>query len=472
MNYISTRGGMPPCNFSEALLTGLAPDGGLVFPEFIKRVSLDEMQEWRDLSYQELAFVIMSQFIADDDIPHEDLKKLINKAYTEEKFGSEEITPVQRLHDDFYLLKLSNGPTLAFKDIAMQFLGEVFSYVLKQRGQVMTIAGATSGDTGSAAEYAMRGKSNIEIFMLSPQGRMSSFQRAQMYSLDEPNIHNIAVAGNFDDCQDMIKAINGDADFKAEFSLSAVNSINWARILAQIVYYFKAYFAVTRDNSEKVCFSVPSGNFGNIFAGFMAKQMGLPIHQLILATNENQVLDEFFRTGKYRVRNAEETHVTTSPSMDISKASNFERFVYLLLEGNGEQVSDLWAQLKQTCEFDLSALPRMDGATWHGIVSGSSTHENRVETIRQIYEAYKIIVDPHTADGIKVAAECAEDGYKLICLETALPAKFSETIEEALGMAPSRPQGLEDLESLPQKVDEMEADPELLKAYIRERVSR
>lgn len=472
MNYISTQGGMPPCNFSEALLTGLAPDGGLVFPESIKRISLDEMQEWRDLSYQELAFVIMSQFIADDDIPHEDLKKLINKAYTEEKFGSAEITPVQRLHDDFYLLKLSNGPTLAFKDIAMQFLGEVFSYVLKQRGQVMTIAGATSGDTGSAAEYAMRGKSNIEVFMLSPQGRMSSFQRAQMYSLDEPNIHNIAVAGNFDDCQDMIKAINGDAEFKAEFSLSAVNSINWARILAQIVYYFKAYFAVTRDNSEKVCFSVPSGNFGNIFAGFMAKQMGLPIHQLILATNENQVLDEFFRTGKYRVRNAEETHVTTSPSMDISKASNFERFVYLLLEGNGEQVSDLWAQLKQTHEFDLSALPRMDGATWHGIVSGSSTHENRVETIRQIYEAYKVIVDPHTADGIKVAAECAEDGYKLICLETALPAKFSETIEEALGMAPSRPEGLEDLESLPQKVDEMEADPELLKAYIRERAKR
>jgi threonine synthase len=459
---------MPVCEFSDAVLTGLAPDGGLVFPEKISPINLDTLNKWRGLSYQELALEIISIYVT--DIDHEALKEIIDHAYTTEKFGSEEITPLTRLHDDLYILGLSNGPTLAFKDVAMQFLGELFSHILQKRDQVMNIVGATSGDTGSAAEYAMQAKPNINVFMLSPQGRMSDFQRAQMYSLDIDNINNIAVEGTFDDCQDMVKAINQDAEFKAGYSLGAVNSINWARILAQVVYYFKAYFSVTTENTEKVSFSVPSGNFGNIFAGFVAKRMGLPVHQLILATNENNVLDEFFKTGVYRVRSSEETHATSSPSMDISKASNFERFVYLLLDEDGEKVSALWEQLARTGSFDLSEHPRMLDRSWHGIYSGTSTHEDRMRTIKQIYETYNVMLDPHTADGVKVAAEVADDGYKLICLETALPAKFGEIIEETLSLSPDRPESMKDIESLPQFVDEMPKDVAQLKEYIQQKL--
>lgn len=467
MRYISTRGQMSSCGFSDAVLTGLAPDGGLVFPEQINKISTEQLSKWRGYNYQDLAFAVMSEFISEDDIPAEALRSMINNAYTQEKFGSADITPVRRLHDDFYLLGLSNGPTLAFKDMAMQFLGELFSYILQQRGQIMNIVGATSGDTGSAAQYAMRGKPNISVVMLSPQGRMSDFQRAQMYSLNEPNIWNIAVEGTFDDCQDMVKAINQDAQFKAEYSLGAVNSINWARILAQVVYYFKAYYAITSDNKEKVSFSVPSGNFGNIFAGFIAKQMGLPVHKLILATNENNVLDEFFKTGIYRVRSAAETQTTSSPSMDISKASNFERFIYLLMDRDADTVVDLWGQLKTKGEFDLSDHPRMQDSRWHGIVSGSSTHKNRLNIIQEIYETYNYIVDPHTADGIKVAADLSEEGVKLACLETALPAKFSQVIEEAIGTSPSLPEGMVGIEKLPQHVEQMANSADALKAFIK-----
>ena len=318
MNYISTRGKTAPMQFSDVLLMGLAPDGGLMLPEEYPQIDEATLTQWRTLSYPELAFEIMQLFAT--DIPKDDLKTLIDKTYTVQAFGNPDITPVRTLKDGIKIIELSNGPTLAFKDIAMQFLGNAFEYVLKKKNERLTIIGATSGDTGSAAEYALRGKDNIEVFMMSPHGKMSEFQRAQMYSLDDKNIHNIAIKGMLDDCQDIVKALQQDAEFKAKYSLGTVNSINWGRILAQIVYYFKGYFASTTDNSEKVSFCVPSGNFGNICAGHISREMGLPIERLIVATNENDVLHDFFTTGKYSPRTADKTYVTSSPSMDISKA--------------------------------------------------------------------------------------------------------------------------------------------------------
>ena len=296
MKYISTRGQTAPKSFSEVLLMGLAPDGGLMLPERYPQVDAAALQSWRNLSYAELAFEIMSLFI--DDIPAADLRRLAGNTYTEAVFGTREITPVRTLSDGIKIQALSNGPTLAFKDMAMQFLGHAFEYVLAREGKCLNIIGATSGDTGSAAEYALRGKAGIHVFMLSPHGKMSAFQRAQMYSLADANIHNIAIEGMFDDCQDIVKALQNDAAFKQQYSIGTVNSINWGRIVAQVVYYFAGYFRATASNSEEVSFCVPSGNFGNICAGHIAKQMGLPIRRLMVATNENDVLDEFFRTGR------------------------------------------------------------------------------------------------------------------------------------------------------------------------------
>src|SRR5512146_296523 len=315
MKYISTRGNAPAKTFTEILLGGLAPDGGLYLPEQYPQVTRAELDAWRKLSYADLAYAVLSKFAT--DIPAADLKAIISKTYTAQVYSNgradsdaTQITPLRKLAEGVHILELSNGPTLAFKDMAMQLLGNLFEYVLAKDHGELNILGATSGDTGSAAEYAMRGKRGIRVFMLSPYGRMSPFQTAQMYSLQDPNIFNIGIRGVFDDCQDIVKAVSNDAAFKARYRIGAVNSINWARVVAQAVYYFKAYFAVAPQVGAPVSFSVPSGNFGNIFAGHIARQMGLPIHRLILATNENDVLDEFFRTGRYRVRKAAETHHT------------------------------------------------------------------------------------------------------------------------------------------------------------------
>ena len=333
MKYISTRGKSPAIGFSEILLGGLAPDGGLYLPESYPQTTDADLTAMRGMSYADLAFAILSRFV--DDIPAADLRDIIIKTYTADVYGftrkgqnAADITPTLKLEDNLYLLSLSNGPTLAFKDMAMQLLGNLFEYVLTKTGKTTNILGATSGDTGSAAEYAMRGKKGIRVFMLSPHKKMSRFQTAQMFSLQDENIYNIAVEGVFDDCQDMVKAVSNDAAFKAEYKIGAVNSINWGRIVAQVVYYFKGYFAVTKNNSQKVSFAVPSGNFGNVCAGHIARMMGLPIDKLVVATNENDVLDEFFKTGVYRPRGSANTYHTSSPSMDISKASNFERFVF------------------------------------------------------------------------------------------------------------------------------------------------
>jgi len=449
--YESTRGGAPARRFTEILLEGLAPDGGLYVPQ--SRPTLD-LGPLRGRSYTEIACAVLAQFM--DDVP--DLKEIVERTYTKEIFGSDDIVPLRTLEPGLHLLGLSNGPTLAFKDVALQLLGNLFESVLGRRGETLNVLGATSGDTGSAAEHALRGKKGIDVFMLSPHGRMSAFQRAQMYSLMDPNIHNLAVKGVFDDCQDMVKQVNADAAFKSKYRIGAVNSINWARVAAQVVYYFTGYFAATRRDSEQVSFAVPSGNFGNIFAGYVARAMGLPVKRLILATNENDVLDEFFRSGRYRVRKA--VVETSSPSMDISRASNFERYVFELVARDGARVKKLWKQLESNGEFDLSGIPGS------GFASGRSTHADRIATIRSVHAKYGVVIDPHTADGIKVALEHREPDVPLICLETAAAAKFAATIREALGREPGRPKGCEGLEKLPQRFELIEPDAAAVKRYI------
>lgn len=464
MPYVSTRGGMAPASFSDILLGGLAPDGGLTIPEVYPAVSREELNSWRRLSYAELAFAVLEKFV--DDMPPDTLRQLIDKTYTPAAFRGAEITPVTPLADGVWLLGLSNGPTLAFKDIAMQLLGNLFEHALLATGGQLNILGATSGDTGSSAEYAMRGKRGIRVFMLSPHQKMSRFQTAQMFSLQDPNIFNIAVRGVFDDCQDIVKAVSGDARFKADHRIGAVNSINWARVAAQVVYYFKGWLATTSSDDQTVSFAVPSGNFGNICAGYIAKRMGLPIRRLILATNENNVLDEFFRTGVYRVRSADQVAQTSSPSMDISKASNFERFIYDVVGRDPERVRELWRQIDSQGYFDLSGTGDFRKVGESGFASGSSTHQNRLDTIRRIYRESGLIIDTHTADGVKVGLEYRESGIPLICLETALPAKFEDAIVEALGRPPERPAGYEHLETLAQRFEVMDADVNRVKDYI------
>ncbi len=475
MRYLSTRGQAAPQAFCDILLGGLAPDGGLYLPEAYPQVSPAELDVWRNLSYADLAFEILRKFI--DDIPVADLKAIVAKTYTAEVYchtrnggNPAQITPLTRLEEGLYTQELSNGPTLAFKDMAMQLLGNLFEYVLERRGESINILGATSGDTGSAAEYAMRGKHNVKVFMLSPEGKMSAFQRAQMYSLQDANIFNIAVNGMFDDAQDIVKAVSNDAAFKQQYKIGAVNSINWARVAAQIVYYFQGYFLATQSNDEQVAFAVPSGNFGNICAGHIARQMGLPIARLVLATNENDVLDEFFRSGVYRPRSAAETSVTSSPSMDISKASNFERFVFDLVGRDPAVVRELWAKVDKGGAFDLSGTVHWAKLPQFGFVSGRSTHGDRLQTIRFAYETYGVMLDTHTADGLKVARENRIPGVPMVVLETAQPAKFEETIREALGREPLRPDDLFGIENLPQRVVVMEPDVAAIKRYIAERV--
>ena len=429
------------------------------------RVTRPKLDAMRDLPYPRLAFEILRFFA--DDFPGAQLKDIVERTYTKEIFGTPEITPLRTLESNFHLLACANGPTLAFKDIALQLLGNLFENVLARDGRRLNIVGATSGDTGSSAEYALKGKVRVNVFMLSPRDRMSAFQRAQMFSLTEANIFNIAIEGVFDDCQDIVKAVNADAGFKEHHAIGAVNSINWARVVAQVVYYFKGYFAATRSNDEQASFAVPSGNFGNIFAGHVARRMGLPIRRLVLATNENDVLDEFFRTGRYRPRKAADTHATSSPSMDISKASNFERFVWDMVDQDGDKVAWLWKQIDEKGGFDLStdrAWERIEDDS--GFVSGRSLHEDRLATIRDVKTKYGIVIDPHTADGVKIAWRQREPRYPMICIETALPAKFEQTIVEALGEGAPRPPGFEGLEARAQKFTVMKADARAVMDFI------
>jgi len=479
MKYLSTRSAGASATerkrFCEILLEGLAPDGGLYLPESYPQVSDTTLSRWRTVyhqqGYAELAFEVLSLYI--DDIPAADLRALCKKTYTPEVFGTGEIVPLRHLEDGVWIEALSNGPTLAFKDMAMQLLGNLFEYELARRGEELNILGATSGDTGSAAEYAMRGKKGVRVFMTSPHGRMSAFQQAQMFSLMDANIYNISVKGVFDDCQDMVKAVSNDLDFKRKYKIGTVNSINWARLLAQVVYYFAGYIQATENNQQKVSFAVPSGNFGNVCAGHVARMMGLPVDKLVVATNENDVLDEFFRTGVYRVRGSADTHETSSPSMDISKASNFERFVFDLLGRDGARTKGLFADaLAKDGQFDLSQDPAFaQAASRYGFVSGKSTHADRLATIRETWERHGMVIDTHTADGLKVALEQrkkagAANNTPMVVLETALPIKFAETIVEALGRQPDRPAKFDGIEALPKRVQVMDADVQAIKALI------
>ncbi|KVT45777.1 threonine synthase [Burkholderia multivorans] len=477
MNYISTRGaGIGERHtFSDILLAGLAKDGGLYLPAEYPQVSADELARWRALPYADLAFEILSKFC--DDVPADDLRAIARRTYTADVYrhtrhgeNAADITPLKTLGTEhgapLALLELSNGPTLAFKDMAMQLLGNLFEYTLAKHGETLNILGATSGDTGSAAEYAMRGKAGVRVFMLSPHKKMSAFQTAQMYSLQDPNIFNLAVEGVFDDCQDIVKAVSNDHAFKAQHKIGTVNSINWARVVAQVVYYFKGYFAATRANDERVSFTVPSGNFGNVCAGHIARMMGLPIAKLVVATNENDVLDEFFRTGAYRVRSAENTYHTSSPSMDISKASNFERFVFDLLGRDPTRVMQLFRDVEEKGGFDLAASGDFARVAEFGFVSGRSSHADRIATIRDVFSRYGTTIDTHTADGVKVAREHLDAGVPMIVLETAQPIKFGETIREALEREPERPAAFDGLESLPQRFEVVKADAQQVKDFI------
>lgn len=469
MRYVSTRtphdSGKP---FSDILLAGLADDGGLYLPESYPQISAATLQRWREVllhdGYAALALEVIALYI--DDIDPADLSGITQRAYHADKFSDPAIVPVSQLSDGLWLGHLSNGPSAAFKDMAMQLLAELFSYELSRRGQELTIVGATSGDTGSSAQYALRGKPGVRVVMLSPKGRMSPFQQAQMFSIDDPAICNLAVDGVFDDCQDIVKAINADADFKTRHRIGAVNSINWARLLAQVVYYFAIWLQVS--DGEPVSFAVPSGNFGNIAAGHIARQMGLPIRRLILATNENNVLEEFFRTGVYRPRGAAETWQTSSPSMDISKASNFERFVFDLLGRDAARVRSLFTEELARGSFDLSGTAEFARLRdQFGFIAGTATHADRLTQIRRVYQSDQVVIDPHTADGVHVARAADLPG-PVVVLETALPVKFAETIEEAIGFTPPRPPRFVGLEELPRHVKQVPNSVAAVRAIIEE----
>ena len=481
MKYISTRGraGQTPRAFCDILLEGLAPDGGLYLPESYPRLDAATLVAWRDVlatqGYAALAHQVLRLFV--DDIPDADLRAICERAYPAEKFGGDtDIVGVEQLDGPLWLAHLSNGPTAAFKDMAMQLLGELFEYELERRDERLNILGATSGDTGSAAEHAMLGKERVTVTMLTPAGRMSPFQQAQMFSLDDPGIVNVAVDGVFDDCQDLVKEVAGDLEFKVRHRIGAVNSINWARLMAQIVYYVCCWLRVTSADDQRVSFAVPSGNFGNICAGHVAREMGLPIDTLLLATNENNVLEEFFRTGVYRVRAGAETLATSSPSMDISKASNFERFVFDLVGRDGDLTRDLFAtRLAATGNFDLSQTAEFAAIRERfGFVAGASSHAERVATIRDVHERTGVVIDPHTADAVRVAGEllASDDSIvaPVIVLETALPVKFAETIVEALGHEPRRPEQFVGIEDLPRRVVDLPNDVNALKALLDERL--
>lgn len=456
MRYISTRGGIQPIPFKDAVMMGLASDGGLLLPQSYPAVSGEQLETWRSLSYQELAFEIMSRFV--DDIPAEDLKAIIGRSYA--TFKHPEITPVVK-RDGVYILELFHGVTLAFKDVALQFLGNLFEYILTERDQKLNIVGATSGDTGSAAIHGVRGKKGISIFILHPHGKTSAVQALQMTSVTDANVHNIAVNGTFDDCQDMVKTLFGDLEFKDKYSLGAVNSINWARVLAQVVYYFHAWLRIAEKSDKPIHFSVPTGNFGDIFAGYVARRMGLPIGKLLLATNENNILTRFINEGDYSLGNVVPT---VSPSMDIQIASNFERYLFHLFEDDSDRVKDAFLELKERGLISFTPAEMIQVRT--DFCSSSVNQSATLEMIRNFYAETGYLLDPHTAVGVKAALELLPEDSSRICLATAHPAKFRETVENALGKAIPLPESVKALEGMPTRCEIMDADLGKVREFI------
>jgi threonine synthase len=461
MKYKSTRGKVEGLSFSETVLEGMAEDGGLIVPEEIPVLSEKEIEELRPLSYQGLAFKLFTYFV--DDIPKEDLKALVFASY--QTFRAKEVTPVVKV-GDVYILELFHGPTLAFKDIALQFLGNLLEYLLEKKGLKVNILGATSGDTGSAAIYGVKGKKNISLFMLHPHKRVSFIQELMMTTVLEENIHNLAIQGTFDDCQAIVKSIFMDLSFKKKFRLTTVNSINWARLLPQIIYYFYAYFRVSElEKKKSLRFSVPTGNFGDIFAGYVARRMlgKEGIERLILATNENDILARFVNSGDYSVRNVKPT---ISPSMDIQVASNFERYLYYFYNENGEKVRNLMQTFakEKALRFSEEEIKRVQ----EDFLARSVSDEETLQCIAEFYRRYGYVLDPHTAVGVK-AGLSFRDGYPMVCLATAHPAKFPETVSKAIGQSFKLPEEVERLKYLPQRVEVLPNDVEAVKAYLAKR---
>lgn len=457
MRYISTRGYPQRFSFSETVFEGLAPDGGLFLPEKIPVVEKADLDRWRKLTYKELAFEIFKLYAT--DIPVEDLRFLIEKSYS--TFRNPEITPVVKV-DGFYVLELFHGPTYAFKDIALQFLGNLFEYLLKKEEKKINILGATSGDTGASAIYGVRGKENISIFILHPHRRVSPIQALMMTTVLDSNVHNLAIEGSFDDCQKIVKTIFMDLPFKKKYGLTAINSINFARILAQIVYYIYSYFRVCElENCCEVRFSVPTGNFGDIFAGYLAKKMlGEGINRLVLATNENDILARFVNRGDYSVG---KVVPTIAPAMDIQVASNFERYLFYLFGEDPERTREAMREFQEkgALKFSESTLEKVR----EDFLAMAVTEEETMKTIKEIYEKSGYLLDPHTAIGVKAGLYYREN-FPLICLATAHPAKFPEVVSKAIGQTFPLPEEIEELKSKPQKYVVLKADPEEVKAYI------
>ena len=448
MRYISTRGGIAPIAFKDAVMMGLASDGGLLLPQSYPTVSREQLESWRKLAYPELAFEVISLYV--DDIPADDLKTLINRSYS--TFTHPEVTPLIK-NNGVYILELFHGVTLAFKDVALQFLGNLFEHILTERKQTMNIIGATSGDTGSAAIHGVRGKSGISIFILHPYGKTSAVQALQMTSVTDANVHNIAVRGTFDDCQDIVKELFGDLEFKEKYSLGAVNSINWARVLAQVVYYFYAWLRVTDTSTAPVHFSVPTGNFGDIFAGYVAKRMGLPADKLLLATNENNILTRCINSSDYSLG---EVVATVSPSMDIQIASNFERYLFHLFQDDSSRLKNAFAELKEHGRISFNPVDMTHIRT--DFCSASVDQAETVKTIRKFYTETDYLLDPHTAVGVKAALDLLPPDSARVCLATAHPAKFSETVELALGFKPPPPDSVKELYGKPTRCEILDAD--------------
>ncbi|MBL6932722.1 MAG: threonine synthase [Rhodospirillales bacterium] len=437
MKYVSTRGQAPILDFDDALLSGLARDGGLYVPESWPNISADEIAALKGLSYSETAFRIMRLFTG-DSIGDDDLAHLINDAYA--GFDDPDVAPMKQLGENEWLMELFHGPTLAFKDYAMQFLGRIFDFVLTRRGKRVTIVGATSGDTGSAAIEACRGRDAIEIFILHPEGRVSDVQRRQMTTITDSNVHNIAVKGTFDDCQNMVKAMFNDTDFRDRCNLSAVNSINWARVMAQTVYYFRAA-AGMYDPTAPVSFAVPTGNFGNVFAGYGAKRMGLNIEQLIIGSNSNDILTRFFEAGRMEMTGI---HPTISPSMDIQISSNFERLLFELYGRDGNIIKDMMTTFNDTGSFSVGEKEMARARELFAAARFSD--EETSGTIARIFAEHKQLLDPHSAIGVAAGrARRRNPGTPLIDLATAHPAKFPDAVRAASGQHPALPEKLSDL---------------------------
>lgn len=465
MKYISTRGRSPAVGFEDVVLTGLAPDGGLYIPAKLPLVSLQQLADWQKLSYSELAFEVIRLFVS-GAIPDADLKKMINESYV--GFSHPSVAPMKHLYDNQWVLELYCGPTLAFKDFALQLLGRLLDHFLEKRKQHVAILGATSGDTGSAALEGCRHCKYVDMFILHPHNRVSEVQRRQMTSVIGDNINNIALEGNFDDCQEIVKKAFADQSFLPRgYQLVAVNSINFARIMAQIVYYFYAGLKFIGKSAPAVSFSVPTGNFGDIYAGYLAKQMGLPIRQLVIATNRNDILHRFISSNRYHKT---ELSASLSPSMDIMVSSNFERFLFDLFKHDSQRVTQFVTGLGK----DVQQVSEAEWARARAHFASLSVDDaTTCETIRDIHARTGYLADPHTATGLKAASDCDTDSsIPMITLATAHPAKFTTAIEQAGLPPPGLPAHMADLYQRPERCNVLPNSLDAIKQFMQQRLAR